>query len=198
MRVEVKEQHREYDGVFKLDRAVLCYEKFDGQLSDEVSRLVFERGDSVAVMLYDRDQDSVILVKQFRYPVYVREKDMGWLLETVAGVVDRDRTPDEVARAETVEEAGYSLEELEHVATFYPSPGACSERIHLYLGYVSAANRVGPGGGRLGESEDIQVQEMPLDEALHLVRQGAIRDATTIIALQHLALRHKQTEGEPV
>jgi len=197
MHVEVKEHHREYDGVFQLDRAVLRYEEFDGHLSDEVTRLVFERGDSVAVLLYDPDRDSVILVKQFRYPVYVREKDNGWLLETVAGQVDRNRMPEEVARAELLEETGYVVGDLEHVTTFYGSPGACSERIHLYLASVSAMSRVGRGGGKPGESEDIQVQEMPLDEALRLVRQGTIRDATTIIGLQHLALRSKVPEVEP-
>jgi len=196
MHVEVKEHHREYDGVFQLDRAVVRYEKFDGHLSDEVTRLVFERGDSVAVLLYDPDRDSVILVKQFRYPVYVRDKDNGWLLEIVAGIVDRNRMPEEVARAELMEEAGYSVGDLEHIGTFYPSPGACSERIHLYLVHVSAANRMGPGGGRLGESEDIEVHEISLDEALRLVRQGTIRDATTIIGLQHLALRSKVPEVE--
>jgi len=197
MHVEVKEHHREYDGVFQLDRAVLRYEEFDGHLSDEVTRLVFERGDSVAVLLYDPDRDSVILVNQFRYPVYVREKDNGWLLETVAGQVDRNRMPEEVARAELLEETGYVVGDLEHVTTFYGSPGACSERIHLYLASVSAMSRVGRGGGKPGESEDIQVQEMPLDEALRLVRQGTIRDATTIIGLQHLALRSKVPEVEP-
>jgi len=189
MRVEVKGRHREYDGIFKLDKAVLRYEKFDGRMSNEVTRLVFERGDSVGVVLYDRGQDTVILVEQFRYPAYVREEDDGWLLEVVAGIVDRGRSPDAVARAELVEEAGYSLEELEYVTTFYPSPGASSERIHLYLGYVSAAARVGAGGGSSQESEDIRVVEMPLDEALRLVRQGLIKNGTTIIALQHLALR---------
>ena len=197
MRVEVKEHHREYDGVFQLDRTVLRYERFDGHLSDEVTRLVFERGDSVAVLVYDPARDSVILVKQFRYPVYVREKGNGWLLETVAGIVDRNRMPEEVARAELLEEAGYVVRDLEHVATFYGSPGACSERIHLYLASVSAMSRVGRGGGKPGESEDIQTQEMPLDEALRLVRQGTIRDASTIIGLQHLALRSQVPEVEP-
>jgi len=192
MRVEVRERHREYNGAFKLERALLRYEKFDGRMSEEVTRLVFERGDSVAVLLYDRGRDVVILVEQFRYPVYVREGDDGRLLEIVAGIVDQGRSPEVVARSELVEEAGYSLEELEYVTTFYPSPGACSERIHIYLGYLSSAARVGPGGGKLEEGEDIRVHEMPLSEALHLVRQGVIRDAKTIIALQHLALRREK------
>jgi ADP-ribose pyrophosphatase len=188
MRVEVKERHREYDGVYNLDRVVLRHEKFDGKMSKKVTRLVFERGDSVAVLLADRERDSVVLVEQFRYPAYVREGGDGRLLEIVAGTMDEGRTPEAVARTELVVEAGYAVEGLEYVSTFYPSPGACSERIHLYLGCLSSATRVGPGGGTLETGEDIRVHEMPLDEALCLVREGVIRDAKTIIALQYLAL----------
>ncbi|MBC7261903.1 MAG: NUDIX domain-containing protein, partial [Chloroflexi bacterium] len=143
MQVLVQEQHREYDGFFKLDRVVLRFEKFDGRMSEPVERLVFERGDSAAVLLYDRERDIVVLVEQFRYPVYVREKPEGRLLEIVAGTIDDRRTPASVARSELLEEAGYVLRELEFVSTFYPSPGACSERIHLYIGYITPAARVG-------------------------------------------------------
>jgi len=112
----------------------------------------------------------------------------------VAGTIDRCRTPEEVARAELVEEAGYALDELEYITTFYPSPGACTERIHLYLGYLSSATRVGPGGGIVETGEDIRVHEMTLDEALQLVEEEGIRDAKTIIALQHLALQRKGSQ----
>jgi ADP-ribose pyrophosphatase len=174
---------------------VLRHEKFSGKMSGRVTRLVFERGDSVAVLLHDRERDSVVLAEQFRYPAYIREGADAWLLEIVAGSVDGDRTPEAVARAELVEEVGYAVEELEYLATFYSSPGACSERIHLYLGHLSSAERVGPGGGKPGTDEDICVHHMSLDEALHLLREGVIRDAKTIIALQYLALRRE--EGQP-
>jgi ADP-ribose pyrophosphatase len=198
IRVRIKQRHREYDGVYKLDRVVLRYEKFDGKMSKKVTRLVFERGDSVAVLLYDRERDSVVLVEQFRYPAYVREGGDGCLLEIVAGTTDEGRTLEAVARTELLEEADYAVEELEYVSTFYPSPGACSERIHLYLGHVSSATRVGPGGGTSETGEDIRVHEMSLDEAVRLVREGVIRDAKTIIALQHLLLREGRGELEPI
>ena len=130
----------------------------------------------------------MILVEQFRYPAYVREQAEGRLLEIVAGTVEPGRTPAEVAKSELMEEAGYALEELIYVTMFCASPGACSERIYLYLGHISSAERVGPGGG-VGAGEDIRVHEIRLDEALEMVRQGRIRDAKTIIALQELALR---------
>lgn len=197
MQVRVEERHREYDGFFKLDAVAFRFERFDGTMSEPVSRLVFERGDSAAVLLYDPQRDSVVLVEQFRYPAYVREGGVGRLLEVVAGSIKRDRSPEAAARAELLEEAGYAVDELEYLSTFYPSPGACTERIFLYLGYVSSAGRVGPGGGSPEGGEDIRVHEVSLDKALQLVKEGSIRDAKTIIALQHLALRGKQDEGEP-
>jgi ADP-ribose pyrophosphatase len=198
MRVEVIEQTREYDGVFKLDRVVLRFEKFSGEMSQKLTRLVFERGDSAAVLLYDRQRDAVILVEQFRYPAYAREGAGGRLLEIVAGTVDRGRTPEAVARAELVEEAGYVLEELQYVTTFYPSPGASTERIHLYLGYLSSATQIGPGGGTAGTGEDIRVHAVPFNTALQWVRDGLIRDAKTIIALQYLALHTSGDHIDPV
>jgi ADP-ribose pyrophosphatase len=192
MRVQVQERQREYDGFFKLDRAVLRFERFDGRMSQPVERLVFERGDSAAVLLYDAERDAVILVEQFRYPAYLREKPCGRLLEVVAGTMAQgeEGSAENVARSELIEEAGVALQELEHIATFYVSPGACTERIHLYLGHVSLAARVGPGGG-VGAGEDIRVHEVPLDRALRWLREGKIRDAKTIIALQYLALRRQ-------
>ena len=189
MRAEVIERQREYDGFFKLDSVVLRYERFDGTMSPAIRRLLFERGDSAAVVLYDPIRDEVLLVEQFRYPAYVREDGDGWLLEVVAGVVEEERTAEQVARAELIEEAGCTVDRLEHIATFYASPGACSERIHLYLGYLAPGSRVGSGGGLSEHGEDIRVHRLPLDEAHSLVRQGVIRDAKTIVALQHLLLR---------
>lgn len=187
MQVEVLEQRREYDGFFKLEHVKLRFERFDGRMSEAIERIVFERGDSAAVLLYDEEHNAVVLVEQFRYPVYIREKPEGRLLEIVAGTMDGGRTPESVARSELLEEAGYALKELELVTTFYPSPGACSERIHLYIGYITSGARIGPGGG-VGTGEDIRVHEVPLDKALDWIREGVIRDAKTIIALQYLAL----------
>jgi len=189
VKVEVTERENVYDGRFKLERAVLRYEQYDGRMSKPVERLLFERGDSVAVLLYNRQRGTVVLVEQFRYPAYVREgENDGRLLEVVAGTIDARSSPDEVARAELVEEAGYALHELEHVCTFYPSPGACSERIYLYLGYLSDSAWVGAGGGLTEHGEDIRVVELPLAEAWRMVQEGMIRDAKTIIALQYVML----------
>ena len=195
MRVELKERHRLYDGHFRLERILLQFEQYDGGMSPKVERLVFERGDSAAVLLYNAAACTVTLVEQFRLPAYLREGENCRLLEVVAGTVDAERSPESVAKSELLEEAGYAVGKLEHVATFYPSPGAGTERIYLYLASVTPEGRVSAGGG-VGPGEDLRVVELPLEEAMHLVASGAIRDGKTIIALQHLWMRVNGARSE--
>ena len=198
--VKILDQVEDYSfgELFRVIRTTLQYRRFDGQMSDPVTRINFERGDSVGVLLYDPQDDAVILVRQFRYPVYAglapneREGDgakQAWLLEIVAGVVDEGRTVKEVANKELLEEAGYEVRgELQPIGTIYPSPGGTSERIHLFLGEVDRHQRVGEGGGVAAEGEDTQIVVLPFREAVEMVARGEICDAKTIIALQHLAL----------
>jgi len=198
--VKILDQTEDYrfGELFRVVRATLQYRRFDGRLSDPVTRLNFERGDSVGVLLYDPQEDAVILVRQFRYPIYAsldpdeREGDgarRAWLLEIVAGVVEEGQAVKEVAHRELLEEAGYKAKgELQPIATIYPSPGGTSECIHLFLGEVDRRQRASKGGGIAAEGEDTQIVALPFREALDLVARGEICDAKTIIALQHLAL----------
>jgi len=186
MKVRILEKSREYDGFFKIDKAVLQHEKFNGKMSEEITRLDFNRGNTVAVLLYDEEKDSVILIKQFRYSAYVNHGP-GWILEIVAGIIDEGRDAVSVAQSELMEEAGYEVDDLEFISRFYVSPGGTSERIDLYLGI--AHQRIGSGGGKLSEGEDIQVLEMPFQDAMKMVETSEICDAKTIIALQWLQLR---------
>ena len=192
MKVEILKESREYDGFFKIDKVVLRYEKFDGEMSEEITRLNLNRGDSVAVLLYNDKRDSVILVKQFRYPAYVNDGP-GWILEAVAGSIEEGRDAVSVAHAELLEEAGCEVDALKPISSFYVSPGGTSERIHLYLGL--AHRRINSGGGLVSEHEDIQVVEIPLEEAMKMVDAGEICDAKTIIALQWLKLQKIEERG---
>ena len=193
MRVEIKEVHEDYNykDFFKILRARIQHERFDGMMSEEVERLVFERGNSVGVLLYDAEQDTVLLIKQFRYPAYIHDGP-GWLIEIVAGVQDKGRDTIAVAHSELFEELGYKVDHLQLLCRFYLSPGGSSEQMHLYLGYLQNAERVGKGGGSAAEHEDIQLFEIPLSRALKMIQNGEIRDAKTIIALQQVALLKRQ------
>ena len=201
-RVVIEEEREVWKGgPFRVNQSRLRFERFDGALSETVTRINFERGDSVAILLADIEHDVVYLVKQFRYPVYAslarkpgfRSSD-AWLLEIVAGVVSEGESDIAIARKELREEAGFRLSSgPEHLVSVYPSPGGSSEVIHVYLGYVTKAERVTEGGGIESEGEDIEVVEMPFSEAMEMLSSGHIRDAKTVIALQQLALlRAKQ------
>lgn len=182
-KVKIISESREYDGFFKIDKAVIQYEQFNGEMSPQITRLNFNRGDSVGVLLYNKDNDSIILVKQFRYSAYVNDGP-GWILELVAGMIDKGRDAISVARSELVEEAGYEVDDLKYLCQFYVSPGGSSEKVYLYI--ADCYRKIGQGGGKESENEDIQVLEIPLNKAMEMIRTGEICDAKTIIAIQWL------------
>lgn len=186
-----------YGDLFRVVRTKLQYRRFDGSLSDEVTRLNFARGMAVGVLLHNAERDTVVLVRQFRYPVYASldeparssDPERAWMLEIVAGVPEDGKSAEDIARKELDEEAGISVDgELEQIATIYPSPGGSSEQVTIFLGHISGQQR-GEGGGVVSEGEDTQVVELPFTQALSMIGSGAITDAKTVIALQHLALR---------
>ena len=183
---------------FRIVRATLRYRRLDGRMSEPVVCINFDRGESVGVLLHDPEADTVILVRQFRYPAYAALKDeqrlgegakQAWLLEIVAGVRDEGYSVEETVHRELLEEVGYTVKgDLQAIGTVYPSPGGTSERICLFLAEVGQAERINSGGGVAAEGEDIQVVVVPFSEAMSMISQGKICDAKTIIALQHLAL----------
>jgi ADP-ribose pyrophosphatase len=190
---------------FRGNKVRLQFRRFDGHLSEEITRINFVRGDSVGVLLYDPDEDVVVLTRQFRYPVYASidseivkegEVEQAWMLEVVAGTIDPGQSVFEAASKEVLEEAGYVVKgDLRPIATIYPSPGWSSERIYLFLGLVDHKDRMDTGGGRVSEGEDIQVDVLSLKESLTMIDRGEISDAKTIIALQHLAnLKSREAE----
>ena len=184
-----------YNNFFKLLEVRFCHEKFDGTMSSDMTRVVFERGNSAAVLLYDANDDSVLLTKQFRYPAHMHGGP-GWLIEVVAGMLNKNRDAVAVAHSELIEEIGYQVSDLQFLCRCYLSPGASTEQIHIYLAYLHHAERIGEGGGLESEHEDIQLLRLPLSEALAMIRRGEILDAKTIVALQQLQTLHASREME--
>jgi nudix-type nucleoside diphosphatase (YffH/AdpP family) len=183
-REEGKMKRVVFDDVFKIEEATLRFERGDGQMSEPVRRLVFKRGDAAAALLWNRDIQKVILIKQFRYPTY--KKGLGWLLEVVAGMVDQGERPEESVRREVREEVGYQVGDLQPIATFYVSPRGSSERVVLYYAEVGEADRVAAGGGCAAEHEEIEQVELSLPELWTALHEGDIVDAKTLIAVQWL------------
>jgi nudix-type nucleoside diphosphatase (YffH/AdpP family) len=130
----------------------------------------------------------VLLTRQFRYPVYVNGHPDGLLIETAAGLLDDD-SPEDAVRREVEEELGIRVGEVEHVFDVWMSPGSVTERLHFYAAPYVPADRTGAGGGLVEEGEDIEVVELPFDDALDMIGDGRIADAKTVMLLQWAALR---------
>lgn len=169
----------------RLTKYAIDYRRRDGS-HETLVRQVYDRGDGAAILPYDPERGTVLLVRQFRMPVYLND-GRGWLIETCAGLLD-ELDPEAAIRNEVVEELGYELDGITRVFDTFMSPGSVSERLALFVARYSPADRISAGGGAEEEGEDIEVLEPSLDEALAMVASGAIRDAKTIILLQYLKL----------
>jgi nudix-type nucleoside diphosphatase (YffH/AdpP family) len=189
-KVVIERQRLLLDDFFKVEEAHLSCERYDGTMSPVVRRLNLERGDSVGVVMVDPVRRTVILIEQFRYAAYT--KGHGWLIETVAGMIDAGETPEEAARREVLEETGYKIEALRLISSFFVSPGGSSEWVALYYAEIAHEGRIAPGGGLATEHEDIEVLELPFEECFRRLDAGEIVDAKTIIGLQWLRAKTMQ------
>lgn len=183
--VERLETTRLHQGFFRLEERTLRHRLFQGGWSPAIKREVHVRRDAVGVLPYDVERDRVVLVEQLRAGAL--DDPLGpWKLEPVAGLVEAGEAPAEVARREALEEAGCRLDELIELHTYYPSPGACNERVTLYLGLTDSRD-LGGVHGLASEHEDIQVHVLPFGEAWELLEAGRLDNAMCLIAFHWLA-----------
>jgi nudix-type nucleoside diphosphatase (YffH/AdpP family) len=195
MKVDIKKTQLEYDGFVKVERAVLQFERFNGEMSDEITRHRFFRGDAVGVLLYNPETHCVLLQRQFRYTAH-RKTGGGWLTECVAGMIESGESPSEVARREVFEETGLRLKKAELIAHYFIGPGGSSDQVYLYLGEVEDPDRALTVCGLIEEGEEIQARWLPLEEALRLVDEKKIQDAKTIMGLALLDRRLRREKGQ--
>lgn len=150
-------------------------------------REVYDRGNGATILLYNCEKKSVVLIRQFRIASWVNGNESGMLIEACAGLLDDDE-PEVCIRKEAVEETGYQVGEVRKVFELYMSPGGVTEIVHFFVAEYSDAQRANNGGGV--EDEDIEVLELPFEQALAMVASGEIRDGKAVILLQYL-----QTSG---
>lgn len=180
-----------FKGFFSVKQIDLKHTLYRGGWSNTITREVFHRGNCVAVLLYDPDLDSVVLIEQFRAGALQLEMEEAWLLEIVAGAVETGETPEDVAHRESLEEANCTIDKLIKINEFFTSPGGTSELLSLYCGKVDS-RQVGGIHGLESEDEDIAVKAVPFDEAYQLLQDGKIISAIPIIALQWLFINRAQ------
>ena len=182
-RVRIRDEHVLSHKRYKLSEYDIDYRRNDGTWQRQ-NREIFDRKHAAAVLPIDPKRGTVILVKQFRLPAFLTGHKKP-LVEVIAGALDND-APDVCARREAMEEAGVEVSNLKEVFNCFMSPGAITERIHLFVGTYTT--RAGKGGGLHDEGEDIEVLEMSLSDAMAMTRNGEIVDAKTIALLQYAKL----------
>ncbi|HZH51779.1 MAG TPA: NUDIX domain-containing protein [Microvirga sp.] len=184
-RVQVHDVKILSDDWYVLKKTTFSYRRGDGTWQT-MSRETYDRGNGATILLYNLDRRTVVLTRQFRFPAYVDGyRDL--LIESPAGLLD-NATPEERIRAETEEETGYRITDVQKIFEAYMSPGSVTERLYFFVGRYDATDQVSRGGGNLAEGEDIEVLELDIGQALAMVETGAIRDGKTIMLLQYAAL----------
>lgn len=174
-----------YQGFYRLMRYHVRHKKFSGEWSAPFTREIFETPAAVAILPYDPQNDKVVLIEQFRTGALQHTNP--WIIEMVSGLLSPNEPPMEAAKRETMEEAGCTLKALELIQEYLVSPGNSSEYLYLYCGWVDASSACGIHG-LAEENEDIRVLPVTTAEAFALMRDGKIKAAHTIMALQWLQL----------
>ncbi|MDH0031678.1 MULTISPECIES: NUDIX domain-containing protein [unclassified Acinetobacter] len=158
--------------------------------SSVIQRELIHRPEAAGVLLYNDQQQRFALIEQFRVGA-LNDTDSAWQLEIIAGVLDGDEAPEDCIRRESLEESGCEVQQLQHLFSFYPSAGACSEFFHLYAAEVELP-KMGGIFGMPDEGENIQLHLFDYSELGTLLKNGRLRNAPVIMALQWLAQHLQQ------
>lgn len=175
------------DNWYTLNKVTFSVRKKDGTTETQ-SREAYDRGNGAVILLYNKPSNTVILTKQFRLPTYINGNPTGMLIEACAGLLDNDN-PEDCIKRETEEETGYKISKVEKVFEAYMSPGSVTEILYFFIAEYSNEMKINDGGGLEEEGENIQVLELSFEKSLEMIDSGEIKDAKTIMLLQHLRLK---------
>ena len=173
------------DNWYSLKKYTFDYLRNDGTWQQQ-NREAYDRGNGAAILLYNREHRSVILTRQFRFPIYLNGHS-GFLIEVAAGLLD-EQDPETRILAEVREETGFDIKNVNKVFEAFMSPGSVTEKIYFFIAEYDSKDRISQGGGLIEEGEDLEVLELSFDSALDAIKSGEIMDAKTIMLLQHIAL----------
>ncbi len=176
------------DNWYTLKKVTFNIKKENGQTETQ-SREAYDRGNGAVILLYNTHTKNVILTRQFRLPTYINGNPDGMLIEACAGLLDNDN-PEDCIKRETEEETGYKISKVEKIFEAYMSPGSVTEILHFFIAEYSDDMKINEGGGLEEEGENIEVLQLQFDETLSMIDKGEIKDAKTIMLLQHLRLKN--------
>ncbi|WP_026461564.1 GDP-mannose pyrophosphatase NudK [Adhaeribacter aquaticus] len=176
------------DDWYVLKKITFDYLNKDGTWERQ-SREAYDRGNGATILLYNREQKTVVLTRQFRMPTYVNGNESGMLIESCGGLLDKEHEEDCIRR-ETEEETGYQVKDVQKIFEAYMSPGSVTELVHFFIAEYSKTMQVHQGGGLAAEQENIEVVEIAIDEAMQMITTGEIKDGKTIMLLQYIKLHN--------
>jgi len=175
------------DNWYTLNKVTYSALKKDGTTETQ-SREAYDRGNGAVILLYNQLSNTVILTRQFRLPTYINGNETGMLIEACAGLLDNDN-PEDCIKRETEEETGYKISRVEKIFEAYMSPGSVTEILYFFIAEYSNEMKITDGGGLEEEGENIEVLELSFEETLKMIDRGEIKDAKTIMLLQHLRIK---------
>lgn len=187
-KVRIKQTELLSDNWYLLNKVTFDFLRQDGVWVSQ-KREVYDRGNGAGILLYNRQQKTIILTRQFRLPSYLNGNETGMMIEVCAGLLDQDH-PEQCIIRETEEETGYRINSVQKILETFVSPGAVTEILHLFIGEYDASMKVNEGGGLEQEQEEIEVIEMPFEDAYKMIITGEIKDAKTIILLQYAKINN--------
>ncbi|WP_026713356.1 GDP-mannose pyrophosphatase NudK [Flavobacterium daejeonense] len=182
-KIDIQKTELLSDNWYILNNVTFNYHKADNSIITQ-KREVYDRGNGAAILLYNKENRNIILTRQFRLPTYLNGNTSGMMIEVCAGLLDQDE-PEQCIIRETEEETGYRISKVEKIMETYMSPGAITEILYLFTGEYNASMKVSEGGGLEEEQENIEVLEIPFDEAYNMIASGELKDAKTIMLLQY-------------
>ncbi|MEZ4902634.1 MAG: GDP-mannose pyrophosphatase NudK [Spirosomataceae bacterium] len=184
--VKIIEERILSDNWYVLKKITFDYCDFSGHWTRQ-AREAYDRGNGATILLYNKENQTVILTRQFRIPTYINGNESGMMIEACAGLLDKDNAEDCI-RKETEEETGYRISKVEKVFEAYMSPGSVTEMLYFFVAEYQKEMKVSDGGGAEAEQENIEVLEIPFIDALAMIKKGTIKDGKTIMLLQYAQL----------
>lgn len=175
------------DNWYQLKKITFEYRKKDGEWEIQ-EREAYDRGNGATILLINKSRKTVILTKQFRMPTFLNGNPTGMLIETCAGLLEKDN-PHECIKKETEEETGFKISKVDKIFEVFMSPGSVTETLHYFIAEYDESMKTGDGGGVMKEQEEIDVLEIPFETSLEMVDRGEIKDAKTIILLYHVRIK---------
>lgn len=180
-RIRIKEVTVLSHDWYLLQKTTFEYQRKDGSWQTQ-SRETYDRGNGATILLYNPARGTVVLTRQFRYPAYANGHP-GLMIEAPAGLLD-ESDPEECIKREVQEETGYQVDQVRKIFEAFMSPGSVTEKLYFFVAEYEPLSKDGSGGGLQEEGEDIEVLEVPFQQALSMIETGEIVDAKTIMLLQ--------------